>query len=332
MSQITKTRTSISFPPGKAMLRSLPPEIFWLITSHLPHSGMISLSQTCQAFYYSSPVFVEDLFDRNFSPSESQERCHDQRMFKEIIASRGREYARQSTIDQARSLFCSVCQVEHKISAYSMAALRGSEERRRCMIEEGLLWNCPSKIWTFEQALAVGWGDKTSQVSVFEPGGLCICNQRFTSLWCGFLTHAFPIDVLDSQASMTAERVSSVLENVHVRICPHTSMSEIPYVMECAEAPDAYCGICRTKIRFKHHNVGGKVILYLLVRRWLGEWFLNAFKKSAWEQWSFLPAEIKRLTEEWHTYPLCQIADPDLRRQVLSPHSDPFKEGGFTRY
>ncbi|KAL8919982.1 MAG: hypothetical protein Q9208_006550, partial [Pyrenodesmia sp. 3 TL-2023] len=69
----------------------------------------------------------------------------------------------------------------------------------------------------------------------------------------------------------------------------------------------------------------GTITLYLIVGHWIAERYLAADDHRKWNKSIFSPADIKELKHEWKDYhPLCRIADPKLKRWVLSPKNNPF--------
>lgn len=330
-------------------LYTLPTELLLHINDFLPKSSILVPRRTCRRFYYCYSPNIEDLFDRIHSLSESPERLQDQKFFKECL---GPGQPNEMTSDPSLGLcrqFCSACRMDHHVSEFSMATSREPGYKRQCMKHEGLLWICPFTEWSFDELTATDRhpacdlcsSGHTTHLAESHPQGLCKCKQHFVAIFDGHLVQAYPIKIFESKASMTSAIVTAMLESIHVRVCPHLSVND-PKVSEwCERTYGMYafqcncrscrrainqqfraCGLCDTHNGFRHGMVGGKVVLYLWIRKCIHH--LDDIDSKRWKALLFLPSEIKRLKEEQECAKLCQIEDQSLREQVLSWQHNPY--------
>lgn len=258
-----------SLSPPRTVFGLLPTELLLLISSFLPSSGKLSLSYTCRRFHSIFTILVEDLFERWPSPSESKSRRHDQDLYKSIVRathSSNRPQSSENVSPQRPN--CRLCSEENLCSDFSITALRRRDNQQVCIKHEGLLWVCPSNSWNYEQASALGQdlaslGPRLKAQARPFPGGigLCPCKQHFTTVHNSTIIQAFPIKRFASQAMMpTPTMVAQLLEDVHLRICPHRSMSS-PQIPKCfrpncirtfdMDKSQCPCLCCRNWLKFK---------------------------------------------------------------------------------
>ena len=225
--------------PRKASLEGLPVEIVLRIQHFLPQSGAIALSHTSQRFHrLPSKVLVEDLFDRYPSASESPERLADQTLYKELLA---RQKINRPSISNSRLLrrhlddaftpmtYCHGCRKLEPSADFSPAAPSNSRSLRRCRRWEGLLYSCPWRIMTLDEATTLCHNYNLNRPGIHEKvDGLCGCKQHFTTILelgygqAAHIYNAFPICLLKGAAYHI-----EVLDTLRVRICPHTSISDV---------------------------------------------------------------------------------------------------------
>ncbi|KAI4170344.1 MAG: hypothetical protein LQ348_007127 [Seirophora lacunosa] len=330
----------------KSPLSLLPTELCLLIVQHLPQSGVIALSHTCRRFYNMAPVRVEDLFDRHHSPSETRQRRLDQVEYRKLNCKRYSEGLGDTDAkrkgNRRKGYHCGPCAMEHGRHRFSLAALNGRASRRRCLIHEGLLWICPLKVWTYQDLDPFIHDPRT-----FTGGG-CRCGQHFTTIAAIPIYHsnrpggdisynrivqAFPICAFWSQAHVSRHVVGSLLKDRHLRICPHTSLSDrrirndgfseactrtfgdassIPNDCGCQvcrrQRPDPArtCERCSTKWQFRlqrRRDDSTELALWLLVSRVVSQPGMGGhIVPHDWKNLVFAPSEIKRLKEEWKTH------------------------------
>ncbi|KAL9011044.1 MAG: hypothetical protein Q9173_004080 [Seirophora scorigena] len=324
----------------------LPTELCLLIMQHLPQSGVIALSHTCRRFYNMAPVRVDDLFDRHHSPSESRQRRLDQVEYRKLNYKRYSEGLGDAdskrTNSRRKGYHCRPCAMKHGRCRFSLAALNGRASRRRCLMHEGLLWICPVKIWTYQDL-----GPFIHDPQTFPSGG-CPCGQHFTTIAAvpnhnsnrpgskissNRIVQAFPVCAFWSQAHVSRYAVDAVLEGRHLRICPHTSLSDprirnsgfseactrtfgdassnpsdcgCPVCRRQRPDPAQTCERCSTKWQFRLQPRGhdsGELALWLLVSRVVSQPGMGGHIVPAdWKNFVFAPSEIKRLKEEWQTH------------------------------
>lgn len=192
-----------------ANLQTLPTELFLHICHFLPDNEIISLSLTCRKFYRDSPVTIEDLFARPCHSSKGQPRFDERQAYQDMLRQQPSRHrgSLSSKIKPNQEQFCASCLSTHKTSEFSATALREPSDRRRCLMEEGLLWLCPSMIWALVQTIAL------SREYELQPStpcskinhGLCACKQHFSTYYNGRIIQAFPISTFDDQKCITNE-------------------------------------------------------------------------------------------------------------------------------
>ncbi|KAL8759133.1 MAG: hypothetical protein Q9184_003714 [Pyrenodesmia sp. 2 TL-2023] len=263
--------------------------------------------------------------------------------------------------DSSMTALSHTCQSFHRM-APNLKALRESDKGLR-MKNKGLLWICPSKVWSREEVL------KFLQNPQSFPRGPCPCNQHFTDLFHRFsnyvghsfdmIVQAFPIHTFQNQNLITQQIVDDFLASRHLRICPHASMSD-PRVRRCfserctrtfdefrldcncrsCKAPrvdiSTMCMACGTQTRFRlqRHAETGEVTLYLLVGKVIKETGSGFFSDNDltpdWKEYVFAPSEIQRLIEEWKIYTAGPVENPGQARQIITSARNPFNVQHFT--
>lgn len=196
------SQTTLDFPSeDTATLLLLPTELLLLIASVLPDSSAVALTQSCQRFRYTFSMNVENLFDRFHSSSESTTRLCDQKIYKAIIhRSRLNDAWPDSTSCQPQRYYRNACRIEHDRKDFSMPSWSAPADERRCLKDEGLLWNCPLSIWSYEEAISQA-GDCNELYcythSQSDIHGLRVCKEHSYTNFYG-IGIRFPIDVCRS--------------------------------------------------------------------------------------------------------------------------------------
>ncbi|KAL9580529.1 MAG: hypothetical protein Q9212_004437 [Teloschistes hypoglaucus] len=332
-----------------ASLHTLPPELFMVITDFLPPRDIISLSHTCRKFYHHSPLRIEDLFDRFPSTSESEARLSDQKAYKDLLSSK-----KLDRRPRKKKLFCASCSEYHSYCSFSITAQREPSERRQCLVHEGVLWMCPFQMWTSAQIAAFKnkdgtWNMPSQSMSLSSP---CPCMQHFTAYGQGYIIQIFPLGTFDQQNSISFRKIKLLLRSCHLRICPHSSLSDAKFLeafdascmrtfhnrtrdCECRlhhgayEPQEIYCHMCHMIVFFRRQlETDGSITLYLLLNAFIPEnqdtHLIDEFPRIL-----TLPSEIQRRTEEWNTYSLYPDDAPIPRDQILAPNRNPYNRSTF---
>ncbi|KAL8923550.1 MAG: hypothetical protein Q9208_004496 [Pyrenodesmia sp. 3 TL-2023] len=256
--------------------------------------------------------------------------------------------------DSSMTALSQTCQSFYRDAA-NIKTLRKLDKERR-MKYEGLLWICPSRVWSREEVL------NFLQNPQSFPSGPCPCNQHFTGLFHRFsnyvghsfdiIVQAYPIDTFQNQNLITQQIVEDSLASSHLRICRHAGRGG-PRVRHCfsercirtfdKSRRDCSCQSCKaprvdisrmcmscgtqTQFRLQRHAETGDVTLYLLVGRVIKEtglWFDDNDLATDWRDYVFAPEEIEGLQKEWETHTAGRVEDPGHARQMISKARDPF--------
>ena len=334
-------------PPGQEalLMHLLPTEIILLIGSLLPTSGQIALGHTCRRLHSTFSTGVEDLFDRHHSSSETLARLQDQKVYKQIIKKSRFTY-----------YFCNGCLTQHKSSDSSIQNLREPANARRCLKHEGMLWICPSKIWSYEETIGnhrrFSAADHKRPINQTPVDSLCTCKQHFYRNFDGLGVSAFPIKVFSNDTRITLIALFRALKLIHLRVCPHISISD-SFVFSCFDAkctrtftmpelvctcrfcrfPDfpeeRACRKCSTLIRFRkyHNDAADSITIFLVVVKILDKEYLDFKNGLPWKNLVSSPSEVQRLKQEWIGYSDCLMKESGLGLQILSPDRDPLSSG-----
>ena len=340
-------------------LQTLPPELFLHTARLLPGSGIVALGHTCRSFYCMLPVHISDLFDRFHSPSESEERLLDQEEYLHIINTDEFEEVQSPTEWIRHELyFCHSCGTEHAATEFSIAALGEPSSKRRCLKYEGFLWICPEQIWSYSKVAS--FIEKPS----YFPRGPCVCGQHYTTLlrstnssekFFNLVVQAFPLKTFETPSCIDWVTINDILAYRHLRICPHTSLSD-PGILRCffegcgrtfnMHRVECGCFICKprllyrtrhrrdcetcgTQVQFRlwRNPETGEVTIYILVGRIIKDTITGRSGPdgfvAAWKNYVFAPSEIKRLKEEWQDVMAVRAEDPECIQQIESHDRDP---------
>ncbi|KAL8871335.1 MAG: hypothetical protein Q9174_002808 [Haloplaca sp. 1 TL-2023] len=340
-------------PPRKASLENLPVELLLRIQDFLPQSGAIALSHTSQKFHQlPSKVLTEDLFDRFPSASESPERMADQTVYRGLLTRDKINPPRAAYYRWLRrQLYDMVTTMIRSEGCRKLAVLLNLSERGGFPRGEGLLYTCPSRIISFDEAATLS-REYARNRPLNRPGGhekvngLCGCKQHFTTILelgndeAAHLYQAFPLFL-----PRKTPRPLEILNTLRVRICPHTSISDVRVQKsfkaclydrgadllhdQRKEDPMHRCKKCLTKFHFLYHNIGApRRTLFLLVGIPLDKKLLSRCDFRHWYELMTLPSEVKRRNEEWQCFErLSQtpqapqapaLVDPSDRESMLS--------------
>lgn len=331
-------------------LQSLPSEILSEIIRQLPQSGAISLSYTSREFYRIVFVKIEDLFERFPYAHESWDRLNDQKTYKLITAKRPCNVVRCLSKEYAFDRSCAICRTNHEMPDYSITALRQAPKERKCLTVEGIMWLCPSMVFSLTEVLEL-----RRDYELNRPGcqdrinGLCMCGQHYTRIIDDTIFQVFPIAAFQRRHpnQIDMSRAIMALRSVQVRICPHTSVSDETVIRalcdswRCRQVSDfdlhlkCYCCLrkhyscskCQTTIQFRHRDIPNSwnFILSLAVGKPIGKNILSRNRHERWRSLVTLPSEVLSREEEWGR---CFEEFRDHHRiegrSVLTPEWDPW--------
>lgn len=241
-------------------------------------------------------------------------------------------------------------------SSFSLAALRGPQETRQCLLHEGKLWICQEHVWSYGEARKYCFGGDFDYKSVLQRRarmqGACKCLTHFLSFQANALIQAIPV-----AANYTINTRMLVHRNfLEIRFCPHMTLND-PKVLKCfspacergfSEAAEncqcrnctrreadekMQCSKCKTSFQFRLHrsgNLNNQIVLYFLIRKDLcsvgsdRQVSAEDFNRS-WRNHVSLPFEIPKLKEEWQPWKAMYAHSAEHERSVID--TDPFARG-----